>query len=69
MAKPSMSYLVDRLLDGKLEQELRSRRAAGAAFDTIARWLATEHAIDVSSVTVRRWCLDLGIETEPEAVA
>lgn len=62
MAPRSTSHLVDRLLDGKLEQELRTRRAAGDSFETISRWLAVDHSIDVTSTTVRTWCRDLGIE-------
>lgn len=62
MAPRSSVRLVDRLLDGKLEQELRSRRAANESFETIAQWLNSAHSIDTTGTTVRRWCIDLGIE-------
>lgn len=63
MARTSPLPLIDRLLNGKLEEELRRRRTAPAeSFETIARWLANEHNITVSSATVRRWCIEYGIE-------
>lgn len=62
MAPTTSLPLVDRLLDGTLEAELRRRRAIPDSFETIARWLIAEHDIDVSSATVRRWCRQYGID-------
>lgn len=50
--------LVDRLLDGKLADELAARRTSGDSYDTIARWLHSDHDITVTAETVRKWCLD-----------
>jgi len=54
--------LIDRLLDGQLEDALRQRRTDGQSFADIARWLLTEHQLTLSTDTVRRWCIDLAIE-------
>lgn len=51
--------LVDRLLDGNLDAELAQRKAAGATFEQIARWLEDDHDIKVSRETVRNWYLDI----------
>lgn len=64
MARTTSLPFVERLLDGTLETELRRRRAIPESFENIARWLANDHDIDVSSATVRRWCIDYGIEAE-----
>jgi len=62
--------LIDRLLAGKLEAELRDRRADGDSFADVARWLLIEHDITVGVDTVRRWCIDLEVEkAEPKAAA
>ena len=50
--------LVDRILDGRLADELRARRSDGDSFQTIARWLEREHDISVTTETVRKWCAD-----------
>jgi len=65
MGRTSGLPLVDRILDGKLEQILREKRAAGESYETIGRWLATEHDITATKDTVRRWCLGLSIEAAP----
>lgn len=57
-----MLPLVDRLLDGKLEELLTEMRADEQSYDTIARRLHAEHDIDVTGETVRRWCIDLDVE-------
>ena len=62
MARTASLPFVDRILNGQLEAELRQRRAVPESFETIARWLIAEHGIDVSSATVRRWCIELGLE-------
>lgn len=54
--------LIDRLLDGKLADYLSDRRAEGLSFDAIGRRLANEHDVSVTGETVRRWCVELGIE-------
>jgi len=63
--KTSTYPLTDRLLDGKLEEFLRSARAAGESHETITYRLRSEHDIKTSKSTVYRWCLDLGIDTSP----
>lgn len=50
--------LVDRILDGKLADELAARRARGDSHATIARWLDADHDITVTAETVRKWCAD-----------
>jgi hypothetical protein len=62
MARTTSLPFVERLLDGNLETELRRRRAIPESFENIARWLANEHDIDVSSATVRRWCIEYRID-------
>lgn len=58
--------LFDRILGGKLAEQLAAWRAEDLSFDAIARRLGAEHDIEVTGETVRRWCIDLEI---PEAVA
>lgn len=55
MAQPIFP-LVNRLLGGKLPDLLREKREAGETHERIARWLHTEHDIDVTAETVRGWC-------------
>ena len=62
MARTASYPLIDRLLDGRLEDALRERRTGGQSFADIARWLLTEHQLTLSTDTVRRWCIDLSIE-------
>lgn len=59
--------LVDRILGGTLEAELSARRSNGDSYDSIARWLATEHDISTTSETVRMWCRSLGVERAAQA--
>lgn len=54
--------LADRLYDGKLAVRLATEVAAGDSFDTIAQRLTAE-GIEVSRETVRRWCVEQGIDT------
>lgn len=54
--------LIDRLLDGKLADYLTEHRTAGLSFDAIGRRLANEHDVNVTGETVRRWCVELGVE-------
>lgn len=65
MARRPIRPLVDKALGGKLDTELVTRRDAGNSFDQIARWLAFDHDIHVSSETVRGWCA----EPDSEVVA
>lgn len=51
----SIRPFVDQALGGTLDSELRERRERGESFDSIARWLAAEHGIDVTSETIRNW--------------
>lgn len=61
---PSTARFVDALLDGQLEPLLRKMRAEGASFDAIARTINTNIPDDcaVSWFTVRRYCIEYGIE-------
>lgn len=62
MARTATYPLIDRLLGGTLEARLRDQRGQGESFATIARNLLLEDELVVSTDTVRRWCMDLGIE-------
>jgi hypothetical protein len=53
--------LIDRALGGTLEARLRLLREAGESYDEIAHDLRGDN-ITVSGETVRKWCIDLGIE-------
>lgn len=64
MGRASIYPLADRLIDGGLRNLLSQRRAAGDSFEVIARSLATDHGVDVATETVRRWCIEQGIEPE-----
>jgi hypothetical protein len=57
--------LLDRLLDGELDDYLATKKAGGQTFDQIARALEDEHGVKVSRETLRRWMLP----TEPEQAA
>ena len=58
--------LVDKALGGQLEAELRRLRGEKQSYESIGRWLLTEHGIEVSTEMVRRWVRAL---PEPEAAA
>lgn len=55
--RPSTFPLVDRILDGHLEQFLTEHRARGLSYEAIARELYKQFDIDVSAKAVRRWLL------------
>jgi hypothetical protein len=63
MAKRPLYPLVDMALGGTLKQRLTDHRAVGDSFEDIAVELR-QVGVLVSSETVRRWCHDLGLETE-----
>lgn len=68
MARTATYPLIDRLLEGTLEARLREQREGGDSFADMSRSLLLDHALVVSTDTIRRWCMDLGIEkSEPEA--
>jgi hypothetical protein len=48
--------LIDRLLDGKLDDKLRAWRAEDLSFDAIALKLRDEHNVTVSRSWVNRRC-------------
>lgn len=54
---PPLRRLADHLLDGKLDEFVRSRRAEGRAWRLIERdlWLETKGQIDVTFETLRAW--------------
>lgn len=55
--------LADKALGGTLERRLRKQRQAGMTNSAIAEDLADD-GIDVSRETVRKWCIELGIDQE-----
>lgn len=57
MAPTDTSKLVDRLIPGGLAAYLTEARENGQTFADIAFRLRTEHDIEVTQETVRRWCL------------
>jgi hypothetical protein len=63
MANRSTFPLVDALFDGKLEDRLREWREDEQSHETIARLIRDEKGAGVTLSTVRRWCIDLGIDT------
>jgi len=62
VARSSSLPLVDRILDGRLTQEMTERRANGDSYNAIARWLAVEHDLEPTGETVRQWCLALDVD-------
>ena len=55
--------LLDRLFEGRLEEQLRAWRGAqGLSYDAISKRLLIDHDVNVSTDTVRRWLDDLGIK-------
>ena len=63
MPQSTIYPLADRVLGGTLQQRLVDARNGGESYDDIARGLHAE-GIAVSGETVRKWCLELDIETE-----
>lgn len=55
MAATDTYPLVDRLIPGGLPSWLIAARDEGDSFEAIARRLATDHDITVSTETVRKW--------------
>lgn len=58
--------LIDRILDGQLEQRLREARRDGKSFFSISNELARD-GITVTPQTVKNWCDALGIKPEDAA--
>lgn len=57
--------LYDRLLDGRLADILRDLIAdQGLSYEEATYRLRSEHEVEVSKSTVRRWCIERGIEPE-----
>lgn len=56
MANRSTYPLVDRLMDASLGERLKTWRAEGLSFETIADLIRDEAQVTVSASTVRRWC-------------
>lgn len=59
--------LLDRLMEGQLADELRRLRAEGESYERIARWLSTQHDVELTAEAVRQWVLAL--DDEPEAAS
>lgn len=55
MGRSPIKPLVDRILNGDLDQHLTDWRAEGMSAADIAFKLRTDHRIDVSVATVARW--------------
>lgn len=62
MAPTDTSKLVDRIIPGGLDPFLRGARDNGETYAQITFRLQTEHDIEVTQETVRRWCSLAGIE-------
>lgn len=58
--------LFDRLFDGTLAERLQEWRDEDQSHETIARLIRDEKGVTASMTTVRRWCIDLGIDTPKE---
>lgn len=58
--------LIDRALGGRLESRLRLLRESGISYDLIAISLRDD-SVTVSGETVRKWCIELGIEPMKES--
>lgn len=67
MAPTDTSKLVDRLIPGGLAAYLTEARENGQTFADITFRLRTEHDIEVTQETVRRWCLAYVQPTEASA--
>lgn len=67
MAATDTFPLIDRIVPGGLNAFLTAARAAGDSHETIAYKLRSEHSIEVSAETVRKWCLRL--QPEPTEAA
>lgn len=61
MGRGSIRPLVDKLLDGQLAALLEAWRTEGLSYNDMAYRLRSEHDINVSQETIRRWC-------DPDAV-
>jgi hypothetical protein len=59
MAATDTYPLINRLVPGGLDAYLTAARGGGDSHETIAYRLRSEHAIEVSAETVRKWCLRL----------
>lgn len=53
--------LLDRLLEGRLADELLGQRAQGASYEDIARSLEAVHGVKVTATTVWRWVRDIEV--------
>jgi len=62
MARTSTFALADKAMKGRLLKLLTDGRDAGEGYEQIARDLSLKHGLDVSSSTVRRWCIRLGLD-------
>jgi hypothetical protein len=69
MANRSTFPLVDALFDGKLEERLREWRSAKVSHEEIARLIHEEKGAAPTLSTIRRFCIDLGIDNQPQDAA
>jgi hypothetical protein len=53
--------MADRLLDGKLADQMATLYAETSSWAEVARRLLVNHGIQVSDQTLRRWAEQLGI--------
>lgn len=69
MAPRTIFPIVDLALGGQLEARLRAwREEPKTSYDEIANTIRAE-GVDLNGETVRRWCIDLGIEPDPSGEA
>lgn len=68
MATGTTFPLVDKIMEGRLDEQLRRWRSESLSYEQIARRLLTDFEVDINSTTVRRWCIEQGIDT-PKARA
>lgn len=60
--------MADRLADGKLAEVLADKHDELRSWEAVSRHLHTAFGIEVTSETLRRWGIELGIK-RPEAEA
>ena len=59
MTKQSIRSLLDRMMNGALNQRLADWRGAGLSFNDMAAELERAVGVRVTGQTVRNWCRDL----------
>jgi hypothetical protein len=60
MARTTILETADQLLGGAIADEWLRQKAENGSYETFGRWLAQEHGIKVSAVTVGTWARSIG---------